>query len=189
VLIVAPWTIAIMQATEGAFLAEAVGKDLLPKLISGQESHGAPPGYHVVLLMLGFFPASLQVAPALRDAWRTRLLPAERFCLAWLVPAWIVFELIPTKLPHYVLPLYPALALLTARFAAARSRRRGRPSGCGRCSGCGSWSRSRSRARRSPSCRWSTGRSTGSRSCRCSPAPPARSPPWSRRGAARRCAR
>ncbi len=119
VLVVAPWTIAIMQATDGAFLSDAVGKDLIPKLIGGQESHGAPPGYHLLLLAVGFFPASLQVAPALRSAWRHRLLPGERFCLAWLGPAWLVFELVPTKLPHYVLPLYPALALLTARFVVA----------------------------------------------------------------------
>jgi 4-amino-4-deoxy-L-arabinose transferase-like glycosyltransferase len=33
--------------------------------------------------------------------------------LAWLVPSWIVFELVLTKLPHYVLPLYPAIAILT----------------------------------------------------------------------------
>jgi len=33
--------------------------------------------------------------------------------LAWLIPSWIVFELVLTKLPHYVLPLYPAIAILT----------------------------------------------------------------------------
>ncbi len=38
-----------------------------------------------------------------------------RFLLAWLVPSWIVFELVMTKLPHYVLPLYPAIAILIAR--------------------------------------------------------------------------
>ncbi len=32
--------------------------------------------------------------------------------LAWLVPSWIVFEIVITKLPHYVLPLYPAIAIL-----------------------------------------------------------------------------
>ena len=44
------------------------------------------------------------------------------FCLAWVLPAWLLFELIPTKLPHYLLPVYPALALLAARawLAAAR---------------------------------------------------------------------
>jgi len=36
-----------------------------------------------------------------------------QFLLAWLIPSWIVFELVLTKLPHYVLPLYPAIAILT----------------------------------------------------------------------------
>ena len=40
---------------------------------------------------------------------------AELYCLCWIVPAWIAFELIATKLPHYTLPLYPPIALLTAR--------------------------------------------------------------------------
>ena len=37
-----------------------------------------------------------------------------KFLLAWLVPSWIVLELVVTKLPHYVLPLYPAIAILIA---------------------------------------------------------------------------
>jgi hypothetical protein len=40
-----------------------------------------------------------------------RLASAARFLIAWAVPTWVLFELLPTKLPHYVLPLYPALAL------------------------------------------------------------------------------
>ncbi len=40
---------------------------------------------------------------------------ADFFCLAWIVPAWIVFELIGTKLPHYTLPMYPAVAIISAR--------------------------------------------------------------------------
>ncbi len=40
---------------------------------------------------------------------------AELFCLCWILPSWIVFELVATKLPHYTLPLYPPIALLTAR--------------------------------------------------------------------------
>jgi 4-amino-4-deoxy-L-arabinose transferase-like glycosyltransferase len=38
--------------------------------------------------------------------------PAARFLIAWIVPFWLVLELMPTKLPHYILPAYPALALL-----------------------------------------------------------------------------
>ncbi len=47
---------------------------------------------------------------------------AEVFCLAWILPAWVVFELIGTKLPHYTLPMYPALALLSARMLVTASR-------------------------------------------------------------------
>jgi len=49
-------------------------------------------------------------APAV---WRARREPGAQFLLAWLIPSWIVFEAVLTKLPHYVLPLYPAIAILT----------------------------------------------------------------------------
>jgi 4-amino-4-deoxy-L-arabinose transferase-like glycosyltransferase len=111
---VMPWVIAIERATEGAFLAEAIGHDLAFKLIGSQESHGAPPFSYLLMAMATFWPGSLLLVPALARGWRRHELPVERFLLAWLVPAWALLELVPTKLPHYVLPLYPALALLTA---------------------------------------------------------------------------
>jgi 4-amino-4-deoxy-L-arabinose transferase-like glycosyltransferase len=117
-IIAAPWLVAISLATDGAFVADAVGNDLLPKLIGGQEGHGAPPGYYLLLMMLAFWPGSLFAWPALVSAWRQRREPALRFLLAWLIPSWILFELVPTKLPSYVLPTYPALALLTAHLVA-----------------------------------------------------------------------
>jgi hypothetical protein len=40
-----------------------------------------------------------------------------RFLLAWAVPTWLLFEAVQTKLPHYVLPAFPALMLLGARWA------------------------------------------------------------------------
>ncbi len=110
-LVAAPWFIAISLGDSG-FLKEAVGQDLLPKLIGGQEAHGAPPGYYLLTISLTFWPASLIAWPAAIWAWRNRREPALRFLLAWLIPGWILFELIPTKLPHYVLPLLPAVALM-----------------------------------------------------------------------------
>jgi 4-amino-4-deoxy-L-arabinose transferase-like glycosyltransferase len=114
IIVVMPWVIAIDRATEGAFLAEAIGHDLAFKLIGSQESHGAPPFSYLLLAMATFWPGSLLLVPALARGWRRHELPVERFLLAWLVPAWALLELVPTKLPHYVLPLYPALALLSA---------------------------------------------------------------------------
>jgi 4-amino-4-deoxy-L-arabinose transferase-like glycosyltransferase len=115
-IIVCPWAIAITLATDGAFFSDALRSDLLPKLISGHESHGFLPGYYLLLVALTFWPGSLFLGPALRQAWKRRSWVEERFCLAWVIPVWLVFELIPTKLPHYILPIFPALSLITARL-------------------------------------------------------------------------
>ncbi|HLJ19501.1 MAG TPA: glycosyl transferase, partial [Stellaceae bacterium] len=122
-LIAGPWLVAITVATDGGFANESVGKDLLGKLIHGQESHGAPPGYFLVLALVTFWPGSLALAGAARLAWRERGETAIRFLIAWLVPFWLLLELVPTKLPHYVLPAYPALALLTGRALTDGARR------------------------------------------------------------------
>ena len=119
--IVAPWLIAIMAATGGSFVGDAVRSDLLPKLISGQESHGFPPGYFLLLMTATLWPASFFVWHGLVWAWRNRREAPVAFCIVWVVPSWIVFEMVPTKLPHYILPLYPALALIAARAAFALS--------------------------------------------------------------------
>lgn len=113
-LMVGPWAIAITIASDGAFWREAIGVDLAPKLAGAQESHGGWPGYHLLLLPILFFPATLLLPAALSAGWRRRNEPAIRFALCWLIPAWIVFELTPTKLPHYTLPMFGALAWLAA---------------------------------------------------------------------------
>ena len=116
-----PWFLMVGGGDDGGdgFVITAITTDLIPKLLGGQESHGAPPGYYVLTMLLFFWPGVFLAWPAVYRAWRERTDPALRFCLAWLIPAWILMEIIPTKLPHYVLPLYPALALVCARSAIA----------------------------------------------------------------------
>jgi 4-amino-4-deoxy-L-arabinose transferase-like glycosyltransferase len=118
ILVVLPWLVAIGIQSDGAFFQASVGHDLLGKVLSGQESHGAPPGYYAVAVWLTFWPGSLLLFLALPWIWNHRRESAVKFCLAWILPVWIVFELVLTKLPHYVLPAYPALAILTARALA-----------------------------------------------------------------------
>ncbi len=116
---VGPWAMAITVASDGAFWGAAVGKDLAPKLLGGQEGHGAPPLLYAVLAPLTLFPATLLLPAGCLAGWRARAEPGVRFALCWLLPSWLLFELIPTKLIHYPLPLYPALAWLMAGAAAA----------------------------------------------------------------------
>jgi 4-amino-4-deoxy-L-arabinose transferase-like glycosyltransferase len=113
-LLVLPWFIAIYARVGTQFLIGSVGEDMLAKVASPQETHGAPPGLYLILFFVTFFPASILAGLATPAVWAIRREPAARFLLAWLVPSWIVFELVVTKLPHYVMPLYPAIAILIA---------------------------------------------------------------------------
>src|ERR1700722_9376669 len=126
VVLVLPWVIAIYARTGNAFLVNSVVHDTLGKIANSQESHGAPPGYYVFLFFPTFFPASIPAGLAAPAVWAKRQEAPIRFLLAWLVPSWLVFELAVTKLPHYVMPLYPAIAILTAGAVEAKalSRRR-----------------------------------------------------------------
>jgi len=113
-IIVGPWAGAVTVATDGGFWVKALGGDLAPKLAGGQETHGAPPGYHTIAVLLLLFPVTLLLPAALVAGWRRRGEAGVRFALAWLIPTWIVFELLPTKLVHYTLPAYGALCWLAA---------------------------------------------------------------------------
>ncbi len=114
VAICGPWAWAVTVATDGGFWSAALGGDLAPKLAGGQESHGAPPGYYALLSPILMFPMTLMLPAAAVTAWTRWREPGVRFAIAWLVPTWLVFEALPTKLVHYTLPAYGAVAWLAA---------------------------------------------------------------------------
>lgn len=111
-IVVLPWFIAISLRSDGAFWQASVGGDLVAKLASGQEGKGAPPGSYLVMLLFGSWPATALLILSAPRIWAERKDAATRFLIAWAVPVWLVYEAIPTKLFHYTLPVFPALALL-----------------------------------------------------------------------------
>lgn len=141
--IVAPWVVAVGQRVGWHEYTSIILDETLGRTAGAKEGHWGPPGYHAVLSAVLFWPGSLLtlaaivratraaglLAPVLPGApkrsltarWRARDrvqspdADGALFLLAWLIPAWLVFELVSTKLPHYTMPLYPALAILTAR--------------------------------------------------------------------------
>jgi len=122
--IVVPWGVAIGIATNGAFYTEAFTQDLAAKVAGRDHRHGGIFGYHLLLLPLLAFPAAFALPAAARLAVARdedgRQASALRFLIAWIAPTLLVFELSPTKLAHYAMPIYPAVALVCAAglFAA-----------------------------------------------------------------------
>lgn len=116
ILLTMPWFIAIAMQSHGQFLQDSAGHDFLDKIWHGQDRGLLPPGVYFLLLPIVFFPFSIFALLGMYDAWANRHKPSFRFLIGWIVPFWIVFELSLTKLPHYVLPVYPAIAILSAKI-------------------------------------------------------------------------
>jgi 4-amino-4-deoxy-L-arabinose transferase-like glycosyltransferase len=119
IVLVLPWFLAIYARAGEAFFATSVLHDALGKISQSQEGHGAPPGFYLLFFFVTFFPGATLAGLALPAVWAGRRERGTRFLLAWLVPSWLVFELSATKLPHYVMPLYPAIAILIAEAIEA----------------------------------------------------------------------
>lgn len=105
--------------------AYAGGNEYAREILWGQSArrmvasfaHRHPPWWYLPWLPLVLFP--WLAWPALWRGWRRlpRALaddPGVRFLVAWLAPAFVVLSSISGKQLHYLLPLVPAFALLSA---------------------------------------------------------------------------
>jgi 4-amino-4-deoxy-L-arabinose transferase-like glycosyltransferase len=113
-LIILPWFILINSGNNNDVLFNTIKKDMLLKLVSVQESHGAPPGSYLLSSMLTAWPIALFIIPSALWCFKNKDNKSVKFLLCSLIPSWLFFEIIPTKLLHYVLPLLPSFAILTA---------------------------------------------------------------------------
>jgi len=80
------------------------------------EGHVRSPLYYLANLSLDAFPWSLVLPAAAVAAWRARALPECRFPLFWAAAMLIGLTLSASKRAHYLLPAYPAFAILIARW-------------------------------------------------------------------------
>ena len=123
VAVAVPWYVLVGLRTDGAWLQEFFAKYNLGPFVKPFMGHHGPFYYHFVAILIGFFPWSLFIGPMLyhvgRRIHRGEPWAAATTLLACWAGVWFVFwSVCSTKLPHYVLPAYPALALMTGCFLA-----------------------------------------------------------------------
>lgn len=121
-----PWVVLVVREAGWDAYWGAVRDEVVGRSVSPREGHWGPPGYHTLLVPLLLWPGSMLLGPALVRLWKRRRAPAEGFLLAALLPSWFVFEIVATKLPHYTMPLYPLLAVASARALLGGERAWGR---------------------------------------------------------------
>ncbi len=85
-------------------------------------AHQRPFWWYLPLLPLLLFPWFVWPGwwMALAHHFTHGLDRGTRFCLAWMLPVFVAFSFISGKQPHYLVPLFPAFALLAARVLADR---------------------------------------------------------------------
>lgn len=124
-LIAAPWYLA-MLAIHGADYAAAAQANTTGRFANPMEGHGGTLLFYVPILLFGFFPWSGLLPAALWHtlkewkSFRTGETDARGeqglllFCALWVCGIFFFFTLSATRLPHYVLPLFPPASLLVA---------------------------------------------------------------------------
>jgi 4-amino-4-deoxy-L-arabinose transferase-like glycosyltransferase len=133
-MVALPWYVLVSLVTKRLFLAEFLLNHNLHRALTAMEDHSGPPWYYLVVLAIGLVPWSVFLCSA---AWygassemsvgiTIRVMPSQRddptttnsyrLIWCWIAVYLLAFTVAATKLPNYILPVFPAFALLIARF-------------------------------------------------------------------------
>jgi len=100
--------------TQNLGLAENLYRQTIGRFLLGV-SKARPPYYYLENLPLNLFPWTLFLPWVIWFTWkRRRESDAMRFLLCWIVPALIFFSISSGKRAVYLLPLFPAVAIVVA---------------------------------------------------------------------------
>ena len=120
IFVFALWAIPVNIETGGEFLRVFIGHHVIDRALTPFEHHGGNRllylFYYVPMVIAGFFPWTMFLPGAFSALWAGRLSNSSlrALMLAWIIPIFIIMSLAATKLPHYILFIWPALALTTA---------------------------------------------------------------------------
>ena len=127
-LVAAPWFVLVMRANPEFFEFFFIHEHF-QRFLTKVHDRYQPWHYFVPILLFGMLPWTLLMFDAVLRTWRdtvgqARRFSSERFLLVWAVFVYLFFSLSSSKLPSYLLPMFPALALLMGKQLAAMQMRR-----------------------------------------------------------------
>ena len=111
--ITAPW-FALVAKRNPEFLEFFFIHEHLQRFTQDDHSRTGPIYYFIPLLLIGFLPWIAQIPSSIAQAWRER---RSYFSPSWLLVCWFLvilgfFSISHSKLPGYIIPIFPALAML-----------------------------------------------------------------------------
>jgi len=127
-LITAPWFYLVMKANP-EFFQKFFIYEHYTRFTTKDLGRYQPWYYFIPILLLGMLPWTLLMFDTLFKTWRgsklaDKVFNPARFLLVWVVFIYLFFTVSGSKLPSYLLPMFPALGLLMGRqIVEIRSRR------------------------------------------------------------------
>jgi 4-amino-4-deoxy-L-arabinose transferase-like glycosyltransferase len=118
VLLAAPWHVLMCVWYGRAFIDEYIGYHVIARSTTTLEGHASGYFYYIGKLVDGFFPWCLLVPFAVISTVKRNLKDRSRSWILLLLSGLVfgLYTVIPTRRPWYIVPLYPALAILIAVF-------------------------------------------------------------------------
>ncbi len=95
-----------------AFTNTGVVDQSLSRIWSSVEGNSGPPWYYLLEIFKYTWPWLLFLPYSLRLAWENRNLSWAKLVLVWMGVYLLAISVMGTKLPWYVFPIYPSLALV-----------------------------------------------------------------------------
>jgi 4-amino-4-deoxy-L-arabinose transferase-like glycosyltransferase len=129
-VVAAPWYVAISLAQGRAFFDVFLLNHNLQRFTSTIHSHPGPFYYYLPIVLAGLFPWTGLALPAI-GGLSPRQSRVDLFLLLWFVLPLAFFSMAGSKLPGYILPCLPPLALLMGRAADQLVKRQPAPPFCG----------------------------------------------------------
>ncbi len=115
--IVSPWYLMAEWRNPG-YLHYYLWEEHFGRFVTNEFDRAEPWYYFIGIGLIGFLPWSLLLplfAPhAYKTGWQSKLADPALYLISWAVLPLLFFSISKSKLPHYILPIFPALAMLTA---------------------------------------------------------------------------
>ncbi len=123
-LVFLAWAIPANIATGSEFAKQGIGRHVIERILKPAEGHGGRNfvqyllllPFYLPMIIAGFFPWTLHLPGGIHALVGGRLgdLRTRALLWGWLLPIVILMSLFATKLPHYVMPIWPGLAIVCA---------------------------------------------------------------------------
>ena len=116
--IVAPWA-GWTETRYPGYLRYFFWEENVLRFLTPHFQRGEPWYYFITVVACGFFPWSLLLPSTVKNTWNKSPAKDNLFLILWIVVPFLFFSASNSKLPHYILPIFPALSILTGRYINA----------------------------------------------------------------------